>query len=145
VRLLRVGDHIVVRPGEKVAADGDVVEGRSAVDQSIITGESLPVEVEPGSPVVGGAVNTTGRLVVRATAVGEDSQLMHMAKLVEEAQTGKADVQRLADKVTNIFVPTVIVIAVAALITHLLMGAGVTFSLSAAIAVLIIACPCALG
>lgn len=145
VRLLRVGDDIVVRPGEKVAADGEVVEGRSAVDQSIITGESLPVEVEPGSAVVGGAVNTTGRLLVRATAVGEDSQLAHMARLVEEAQTGKADVQRLADKVTTIFVPTVIVIAVLALFVHLLMGSGLTFSLSAAIAVLIIACPCALG
>ncbi len=145
VRLLRVGDEIVVRPGEKVAADGEVVEGRSAVDQSIITGESLPVEVEPGSAVVGGAVNTTGRLLVRATAVGEDSQLAHMARLVEEAQTGKADVQRLADKVTTIFVPTVIVISVLALFVHLLMGSGLTFSLSAAIAVLIIACPCALG
>ncbi|SDL09508.1 heavy metal translocating P-type ATPase [Tessaracoccus oleiagri] len=145
VRLLRVGDEIVVRPGEKVAADGEVVEGRSAVDQSIITGESLPVEVEPGSHVVGGAVNTTGRLLVRATAVGEDSQLAHMARLVEEAQTGKADVQRLADKVTTIFVPTVIVISVLALFVHLLMGSGLTFSLSAAIAVLIIACPCALG
>lgn len=145
VRLLRVGDEIVVRPGEKVAADGEVVDGRSAVDQSIITGESLPVEVEPGSAVVGGAVNTTGRLVVRATAVGEDSQLMQMAKLVEEAQTGKADVQRIADKVTTYFVPAVIVIAVVALLTHLLMGAGLTFSLSAAISVLIIACPCALG
>ena len=145
VRLLKVGDEIVVRPGEKIAADGEIVEGRSAVDQSIITGESLPVEVEPGSQVVGGAVNTTGRLVVRATAVGEDSQLAHMAKLVEEAQTGKADVQRLADKVTTIFVPTVIIIAVVALVVHMLMGAGLTFALSSAIAVLIIACPCALG
>lgn len=145
VRLLKVGDEFVVRPGEKVAADGEVVEGRSAVDNSILTGESMPVEVEPGSAVVGGAVNTTGRLVVRANAVGEDSQLAHMARLVEEAQTGKADVQRIADRITGFFVPAVIGIAALTLVVQLLVGAGWTFALSAAIAVLIIACPCALG
>ena len=145
VRLLRVGDEFVVRPGEKIAADGVVTDGRSAVDQSILTGESLPVEVEPGSGVVGGAVNTTGRLVVRATAVGEDSQLAHMARLVEQAQSGKADVQRLADKVTEVFVPVVISIAVVTFVAHLLFGSGFTVALSAGIAVLIIACPCALG
>ncbi len=145
VRLLRVGDEFVVRPGEKVAADGVVIDGRSAVDQSILTGESLPVEVEPDSGVVGGAVNTTGRLVVRATAVGEDSQLAHMARLVEQAQAGKAKVQRLADKVTEIFVPAVIAVAFVAFVAHLLLGSGFTVALSAGIAVLIIACPCALG
>ena len=145
VRLLRVGDEFVVRPGEKIAADGVVTDGRSAVDQSILTGESLPVEVEPGGSVVGGAVNTTGRLVVRATAVGEDSQLAHMARLVEQAQSGKADVQRLADKVTAVFVPVVISIAVVTFVAHLLFGSGFTVALSAGIAVLIIACPCALG
>ena len=145
VRLLRVGDEFVVRPGEKIAADGVVTDGRSAVDQSILTGESLPVEVEPGSGVVGGAVNTTGRLVIRATAVGEDSQLAHMARLVEQAQSGKADVQRLADKVTEVFVPVVISIAVVTFVAHLLFGSGFTVALSAGIAVLIIAGPCALG
>ena len=145
VTTLRVGDLIVVRPGEKVAADGEVVEGRSAVDASIMTGESLPVEVEPGSAVVGGSVNTTGRLVVRATAVGAQSQLARIAAMVEEAQTGKAEVQRLADKVSGIFVPIVLVIAALTLAGHLLVGNGATMSLSAAIAVLIIACPCALG
>ncbi|MBB1513540.1 cadmium-translocating P-type ATPase [Tessaracoccus sp. MC1627] len=144
-KTLRVGDLIVVRPGEKVAADGEVVEGRSAVDASVMTGESLPVEVEPGSIVVGGSVNTTGRLVVRATAVGSQSQLARIAAMVEEAQTGKAEVQRLADKVSGIFVPIVLVIAALTLAGHLLVGNGVTMSLSAAIAVLIIACPCALG
>lgn len=145
VRLLKVGDHIVVGPGEKVAADSRVLSGRSAVDQSILTGESLPVEVGPGDAVVGGAINTTGRLVVEATAVGADSQLAQMARLVEQAQTGKAQVQRLADRVTGIFVPVVLGIAALAFLTQLLVGAGFTFSLSVGIAVLIIACPCALG
>ena len=145
VKDLQEGDLVVVRPGEKVAADGEVVEGRSAVDASIITGESLPVEVEPGSTVVGGCVNTTGRLVVRTTAVGADSQLARIAKMVEEAQEGKADVQRLADKVSGIFVPVVLVIAVITLIGHLVVSHGWTMALSAAISVLIIACPCALG
>ena len=144
-KTLRVGDVIVVRPGEKVAADGEVVEGRSAVDASVMTGESLPVEVEPGSNVVGGSVNTTGRLLVRATAVGEASQLARIAHMVEQAQTGKAEVQRLADKVSGVFVPVVLVIAALTLAAHLLAGNGITFALSAAISVLIIACPCALG
>ena len=142
---LKAGDLIVVRPGEKVAADGEVVEGRSAVDASVMTGESLPVEVEPGAVVVGGSVNTTGRLVVRATAVGEESQLARIAQMVEEAQTGKAEVQRLADKVSGIFVPIVLVIAAITLVAHLVFGSGTTMALSAAISVLIIACPCALG
>ncbi len=145
VGTLKEGDLIVVRPGEKVAADGEVIEGRSAVDASIMTGESLPVEVEPGSAVVGGSVNTNGRLVVRATAVGEHSQLARIAAMVEEAQTGKAEVQRLADKISGIFVPVVIGIAAVTLVGHLLVGHGLTVSLSAGIAVLIIACPCALG
>lgn len=145
VRLLKAGDHVVVRPGEKIPADGVVVDGVSAVDQSILTGESLPVEVAPGSSVVGGAINTTGRLEVEATAVGEQSQLAHMARLVEEAQTGKADVQRLADRVTAVFVPVVLGIAALAFAGHLVAGSGFTVALSAGIAVLIIACPCALG
>ncbi|MCG6568166.1 cation-translocating P-type ATPase [Tessaracoccus sp. ZS01] len=145
VKSLAVGDLVVVRPGEKVAADGEVVEGRSAVDASIITGESLPVEVEPGTTVVGGSVNTTGRLVVRTTAVGANSQLARIAKMVEEAQEGKADVQRLADKVSSIFVPVVLGIAAVTLVGHLVAAHGWTVALSAAISVLIIACPCALG
>ncbi|MDO5678379.1 MAG: heavy metal translocating P-type ATPase [Propionibacteriaceae bacterium] len=145
VKSLKVGDHIIVRPGEKVAVDGEVVEGRSAVDASIITGESLPVEVERGAAVVGGSVNTTGRLVVRTTAVGADSQLARIATMVEEAQEGKADVQRLADKVSGIFVPVVLVIAAVTLVGHLIAQHGWTMALSAAISVLIIACPCALG
>ncbi len=142
---LGVGDEFVVRPGEKVAADGVVIQGDSAVDASIITGESLPVEVGPGSAVVGGTINATGRLVVRATAVGRQSQLARIARLVEEAQTGKADVQRLADKVSGVFVPVVIGIAAVTLVAHLALANGLTVALSAAISVLIIACPCALG
>ncbi|WP_281278434.1 heavy metal translocating P-type ATPase [Tessaracoccus massiliensis] len=142
---LEVGDLIVIRPGEKVSADGEIVEGRSAVDASIITGESLPVEVEPGATVVGGSLNTTGRLVVRTTAVGSGSQLARIAKMVEEAQEGKADVQRLADKVSGIFVPVVLIIAAITLVAHLVADHGWTMALSAAISVLIIACPCALG
>ena len=142
---LALGDLIVVRPGEKVAADGEVVEGESAVDSSIITGESMPVEVAPGSKLVGGSVNATGRLVVRATAVGSATQVAQIARLVEEAQTGKANAQRLADRVTTFFVPAVIGIAVLTFVAHWLVGSGITFALTAGIAVLIIACPCALG
>ena len=142
---LAVGDLLVVRPGGKVPADGEVVEGRSAVDASIITGESLPVEVEAGSRVVGGSLNTTGRLLVRATAVGARTQLAQIAKLVEEAQTSKSNAQRLADKVTSWFVPAVIGVAVVTFLLHWLLGSGLTFALTAGIAVLIIACPCALG
>ncbi|MGV8846000.1 heavy metal translocating P-type ATPase [Tessaracoccus sp.] len=142
---LVMGDLVIVRPGEKVAADGEVVEGNSAVDASIITGESLPVEVSPGSTLVGGSVNATGRLVVRATAVGSATQVAQIARLVEEAQTGKANAQRLADRVTTFFVPAVIGIAILTFLLHWILGSGLTFALTAAIAVLIIACPCALG
>ncbi len=142
---LAVADLLVVRPGQKFPADGELVEGHSAVDASIITGESLPVEVGPGSHVVGGSLNTTGRVVVRATAVGSATQLSQIAKLVEEAQTGKAAAQRIADRITTFFVPAVILIALATFVVHWLLGSGITFALTAAIAVLIIACPCALG
>ncbi len=142
---LALNDLIVVRPGEKVAADGEVVEGTSAVDASIITGESMPVEVSPGSTLVGGSVNATGRLVVRATAVGSATQVAQIARMVEEAQSGKANAQRLADRVTTFFVPAVIGIAVVTFLLHWLLGSGFTFALTAGIAVLIIACPCALG
>ena len=145
VALVRVGDVVVVRPGEKVAVDGVVIDGASAVDASIITGESLPVEVVVGDEVVGGSLNTNGRLLVRATAVGAESQLSRIAAMVEEAQTGKAEVQRLADRVSGIFVPIVLGISVVTLVGHLVAGSGVTMALSAAISVLIIACPCALG
>ena len=142
---LSLNDLIVVRPGEKVAADGVVTEGSSAVDAAIITGESLPVEVGPGSTVVGGSVNTTGRLVVKATAVGSATQVAQIARLVEEAQTGKAQAQRLADRITEFFVPAVLVLAMITFMVQLLAGSGATFALTAGIAVLIIACPCALG
>ncbi|WP_210650914.1 cation-translocating P-type ATPase [Nocardioides sp. SYSU D00065] len=142
---LLVGDTFVVRPGEKVATDGEVVEGTSAVDASMLTGESVPVEVRPGDPVVGATVNAGGRLVVRATRVGADTQLAQMARLVEDAQNGKAEVQRLADRVSGIFVPVVIGLAVATLGFWLGAGAGTTAAFTAAVAVLIIACPCALG
>ena len=142
---LSLNDLIVVRPGEKVAADGVVVEGDSAVDAAVITGESLPVEVGPGSTVVGGSVNTTGRLVVKATAVGSATQVAQIARLVEEAQTGKARAQRLADRITEVFVPTVLALSMLTFTVQLLVGAGTTFALTAGIAVLIIACPCALG
>jgi Cu+-exporting ATPase len=140
-----VGDHFVVRPGEKVATDGEVVEGRSAVDRSLLTGESVPVEVEPGAEVAGGTLNTDGRLVVRATKVGADTALAQIARLVEEAQSGKAPVQRLADRVSAVFVPIVIAISGATLAGWLLAGASAADAFTAAVAVLIIACPCALG
>jgi Cu+-exporting ATPase len=143
--LVTVGDVIVVRPGEKVAADGLVIDGLSAIDASLITGESVPVDVSPGSAVVGGTVNTTGRLLVRATRVGADTQLAQMARLVEQAQTGKAAVQRLADRVSGIFVPVVIVIALVTGVVWALTGAGANTAITTAVAVLIIACPCALG
>jgi len=142
---LRVGDEFVVRPGEKIATDGVVVAGTSAVDASMVTGESVPVEVGPGDAVIGATVNAGGRLVVRATRVGDDTQLAQMARLVEEAQSGKADVQRLADRISGIFVPIVLVIAVATLVTWLALGYGASMAFTAAVAVLIIACPCALG
>ncbi|MFG1679530.1 heavy metal translocating P-type ATPase [Nonomuraea sp. NPDC049269] len=142
---LQAGDTFVVRPGEKIATDGVIEEGASAVDASMLTGESVPVEVRPGDAVTGATVNAGGRLVVRATRVGTDTQLAQMAKLVEEAQTGKAQVQRLADRISGIFVPIVIGLAVATLGFWLGTGGGAGAAFTAAVAVLIIACPCALG
>ena len=142
---LAVGDEFVVRPGEKIATDGTVVEGSSAVDASMLTGESVPVEVAQGDQVVGATVNVGGRLVVRANRIGADTQLAQMAKLVEEAQTGKAQAQRLADKISGIFVPIVIALSVATLGFWIGTGGSVTAAFTAAVAVLIIACPCALG
>ncbi|RUQ05704.1 copper-translocating P-type ATPase [Microbacterium sp. HSID17254] len=142
---LRVGDEFVVRPGEKIATDGVVVGGTSAVDASMLTGESVPVEVGEGDVVTGATVSAGGRLVVRATRVGADTQLAQMARLVEEAQTGKAEVQRLADRVSGIFVPIVIVIALGTLVAWLAAGYPAAAAFTAAVAVLIIACPCALG
>jgi Cu+-exporting ATPase len=142
---LAVGDEFVVRPGEKIATDGVIVDGTSAVDASMLTGESVPVEVAEGDAVVGATVNAGGRLVVRATRIGSDTQLAQMAKLVEDAQSGKADVQRLADKISGVFVPIVIGIAVATLAVWLGGGFPISAAFTAAVAVLIIACPCALG
>jgi len=142
---LQVGDRFVVRPGEKVATDGIVEEGRSAVDMSMLSGESIPVEVGPGSEVAGATVNAGGRLIVCATKVGADTALAQIARLVENAQTGKAPVQRVADRIAGVFVPVVIGLAVATLGFWLVNGAGATFAFTAAVAVLIIACPCALG
>jgi Cu+-exporting ATPase len=145
VESLRVGERFVVRPGERIATDGVVVDGSSAVDRSTVTGESVPVEVEAGDDVVGGTVNAGGRLVVRATKVGADTQLARMAALVEQAQAGKAEVQRLADRVSSVFVPVVLGVALLTLATWLLVGRPVEFAVTAAVAVLVIACPCALG
>lgn len=142
---LRVGDEFVVRPGEKVATDGVVVSGRSAVDASMLTGESVPVEVAQGEAVTGATVNQGGRLVIRATRIGSDTQLAQMARLVEQAQSGKAKVQRLADRISAVFVPIVLVIAVVTVLAWILAGFPVSTAFTAAVAVLIIACPCALG
>ena len=142
---LVVGDEFVVRPGEKIATDGEVVQGTSAVDESMLTGEAVPIEVNPGSTVIGGAVNVSGRLRARATRVGAATRLAQMARLVEDAQNGKARVQRLADRVSTVFVPVVIVLALATLDFWLVTGAPTAAAFTAAIAVLIIACPCALG
>ncbi|MGV0624286.1 heavy metal translocating P-type ATPase [Mycolicibacter minnesotensis] len=142
---LRVDDVIVVRPGERVATDGVVVEGTTALDTSAMTGESLPVEVGAGDQVLGGVLNTNGRILVRATKVGADTQLARMAKLVADAQAGKASIQRLADRVSAVFVPVVLVIAALTLTGWLLAGSSVAAAFTAAVAVLIIACPCALG
>ena len=141
---LQVGDEVVVRPGEKLATDGVVVEGVSALDTSLVTGEPVPVEVGPGDDVTGGTVNTSGRLVLRATRVGRDTQLAQMARLVEEAQHGKAQVQRLADRVSAVFVPVVIALAVLTFLGWLLAGTTQE-AFTAAVSVLVIACPCALG
>ena len=145
VEQLQVGDDFLVRPGEKIATDGVVVEGHSAVDRSLLTGESVPVEVAPGDDVVGATVNAGGRLVVRASKIGADTALAQIAKLVTDAQSGKAPVQRLADRVASVFVPVVIALAVATLGFWLGTGESATFAFTAAVAVLIIACPCALG
>ena len=145
VSQLAVGDHFVVRPGEKVATDGKVITGTSAIDAAMLTGESVPVEVAPGDTVVGATVNAGGRLVVEATRVGSDTQLAQMARLVEDAQNGKADVQRLADRVSAVFVPIVIGLSLVTLAAWLLTGHSATAAFTAAVAVLIIACPCALG
>lgn len=142
---LKVGDRFVVRPGEKIATDGLVVDGASAVDASLLTGESNPVDVSAGDRVVGATVNVAGRLVVEVTRIGADTELARMARLVEDAQTGKAKVQRLADRVSSVFVPIVFVLAIATLVGWLLLGASVVMAFTAAVATLIIACPCALG
>ena len=145
VEQLTVGDRFVVRPGEKVATDGVVEEGTSAVDQSLLTGESVPVEKQPGDEVAGASVNAGGRLVVRATKVGAETALAQIAKLVTDAQTGKAPVQRLADRISGVFVPVVIGLALATLGFWVGAGEDINFAFTAAVAVLIIACPCALG
>ncbi|NNV08177.1 heavy metal translocating P-type ATPase, partial [Geobacillus sp. MMMUD3] len=142
---LEVGDEFVVRPGEKIGADGVIVSGRSAIDASMLTGESVPVEVTEGDTVTGATVNAGGRLVVRATRVGSDTQLAQMAKLVEDAQSGKAEVQRLADRVSGVFVPVAIGISVVTLGAWIGAGFPLAAGFTAAVAVLIIACPCALG
>ncbi len=142
---LRVGDEFIVRPGEKIATDGTVVSGTSAVDASMLTGEAVPVEVAEGDTVTGATTNVGGRLVVRATRIGSDTQLAQMAQLVEDAQTGKAEVQRLADRISGVFVPIVIVVAAVTLGGWLGAGFPVSAAFTAAVAVLVIACPCALG
>ena len=145
VERLAVGDRFVVRPGEQLATDGVVEEGSSAVDASMLTGEPVPVEVGPGDAVAGATVNSGGRLLVRATRVGADTQLAQLARLVADAQNGKAPVQRLADRISAVFVPVVLVLATATLAWWLASGAGAAAAFSAAVAVLIVACPCALG
>ncbi|MCW2848707.1 MAG: carbonate dehydratase [Marmoricola sp.] len=145
VEELVVGDLFVVRPGEKVATDGVVERGSSAVDASLLTGESAPVDVTVGDRLVGATVNVGGRVVVRATRVGSDTQLAQMARLVEDAQNGKAGAQRLADRISGVFVPVVIALSLATLVGWLVTGAGAGAAVTAAVAVLIIACPCALG
>ncbi|GFZ90480.1 heavy metal translocating P-type ATPase [Nesterenkonia alkaliphila] len=145
IKELSVDDQFVVRPGEKIATDGTVVSGASAVDMSMLTGESVPVEVAQGDPVVGATINTSGRLVVRASRIGADTQLAQMAQLVEQAQSGKAEVQRLADRISGIFVPIVLLITAVTLVLWLILGAPAEAAFTAAVAVLIIACPCALG
>jgi Cu+-exporting ATPase len=142
---LAVGDVFVVRPGEKIATDGVVTRGSAAVDASLLTGESVPIEVAEGDDVAGGTVNAGGHLTVRATRVGAETQLAHIARLVEEAQTGKAQVQRLADRISGIFVPVVILLSVATFVGWLATGHSATLAITAAVATVIIACPCALG
>jgi len=145
VDTLTVGTRFLVRPGEKVATDGLVVDGTSAVDASLLTGEPVPVEVGPGDTVTGATVNTTGALVVEATAVGAATRLAQIGRLVAQAQTGKAAVQRLADRVSAVFVPVVVALSLVTLVVWLVAGGGASAAFTAAVAVLIIACPCALG
>ncbi|MCX5378273.1 cation-translocating P-type ATPase [Streptomyces sp. NBC_00091] len=145
VGALAVGDRFVVRPGEKIATDGTVVEGSSAVDASMLTGESVPVDVAAGDSVTGATVNASGRIVVEATRIGADTQLARMARMVEDAQNGKAEVQRLADRISAVFVPVVLLLALGTWVTWLLITDDPTAAFTAAVAVLIIACPCALG
>jgi Cu+-exporting ATPase len=145
VEQLRVGELFVVRPGEKVATDGVVERGSSAVDASMLTGESVPVEVAPGDQVAGATINTSGRLVIRATRVGADTALAQIARMVAQAQSGKADVQRLADRVSGVFVPIVIALSLLTLAGWLVFGGTAAAAFTAAVAVVIIACPCALG
>ena len=142
---LQVGDLFAVRPGEKVATDGVIVEGSSALDTSLLTGESVPVDAAPGDAVTGATVNTWGSLLVRATRVGSDTTLAQMGRMVAEAQAGKAPVQRLADQISGVFVPIVILVSVLTLVGWLLAGGGVQAAFTAAVAVLVVACPCALG
>ena len=142
---LQLGDTFVVRPGEKIATDGVVVDGDSAVDQSMLTGESMPVEVDPGVELAGATINTYGRLVVRVTKVGAETVLAQIARLVAEAQAGKAPIQRLVDRISGVFVPVVLVIALGTLAGWLVLGGNAGDAFTAAVAVLIIACPCALG
>ena len=145
IDMLQLGDQFVARPGERIATDGKIVEGSSAVDESMITGESVPLEVSPGDKVIGATVNAGGRLLVEATAVGSDTALARITYLVEHAQAGKAPIQRLADRVAAIFVPIVISLSLVTLVGWLIAGAEPSFAFTAAVAVLIIACPCALG
>ena len=145
VDVLVVGDLFAVRPGEKIATDGVVVEGHSAVDASLLTGESVPVEIGPGDAVTGATVNTSGALLVRASAVGQNTTLARIGQMVTAAQAGKAPVQRLADRISAVFVPVVLVLAAATLETWLLAGYPLQAGMTAAVAVLVIACPCALG
>jgi len=145
IDFLKLDDEFVVRPGEKIATDGIITSGTSAVDESMVTGESVPVDKHPGDKVLGATLNANGRLVVRATALGGDTELARMARMVEDAQTRKAPVQALADKISGIFVPVVLVIALLTFVGWLLVGEPVLFAATAAVAVLIIACPCALG
>ncbi len=142
---LRQGDLVVVRPGENVPVDGTVAEGGSEVDESLITGESIPVEKQPGDKVTGGSINGTGLMTITATAVGEDSTLAKIIRLVENAQAGKAPIQRLVDQISAVFVPVVVTIAIGTFLGWYFLGDNVEAAIIAAVSVLVIACPCALG